>query len=119
MSDNFGGGIYLTTNTDQRPNWDLQTDESGDIRTVTGSDELQKDVAFATAVRVQDSIGERLEPVVLNRIRAQVRGALNEEPRIDTVIIIEANEVDTDTVEVVAQARAEDDTIELVFEVNS
>ena len=119
MSDNFGGGIYLTTNTDQDPNWDLQVNEAGDIRTVTGNDELQKDVAFATAVRVQDSIGERLEPIVLNRIRAQVRGALNEEDRIDTVVIVEARESGTDTVEVVAEARAGTDAVELVFEVNT
>ena len=118
MSDNFGGGIYLTDNSDLAPTWDLDVDESGDIRTVTGIDELNKDVAYATAVEIQDTaIGERLEPVVLRRIKAIVRSVFQDEERIDNILIVNAREAGMDTVEVVAEVRANDETIELVFEV--
>jgi hypothetical protein len=116
MSD-FGGGIYLTDNSDIPPNWDLDIDKSGDVRTSVGEEELQKDISYATAVDVSSQVGNKLEPVVLRRIKALVRGVFNDDDRINNVLLIDVNEADTNTVEVAARVRSTDEDIELVFEV--
>lgn len=116
MTD-FGGGIYLTNDDDLGPKWDIAIDTSGDVKTVRGEDELLKDVSYSTAVRVGPEIGNRLEPVVFKRIKARVKDALEDEPRIRSVLLVEVNEIGTNEVEVVVEANANDEDIELVFEV--
>jgi hypothetical protein len=113
----FGSGIYLTRQNDLGPVWDLQVDSSGDIRMADGEDELLKDVAYSTAVRIQPELGQRFEPVVLNRIRARVKDALQDDDRIDVVLVVDATQTDSDTLSVDAVANADDEEVELVFEV--
>lgn len=118
MTERFGGGIYLTNNADDPPNWDFQVDESGDIRTVRGQDELHKDVAYGTAIRVGFLIGERATPETRNKIKQRVRTTLNQESRVDSITSISVRDADTDKIEVVVIARANEDEVEFVFEVD-
>lgn len=114
---NFGAGIYLTDESDLEPSWDLAVDSSGDIKTVEGEDELLKDVSYSTAIRVGDSIGSTLSPVVMNRIKARVENALVDENRIDSILLVDVREIGDSTIEVVAEADSNQETIELVFKV--
>lgn len=117
MSDEYGGGIYLSSENDIGPKWDMKIDNSGDIKTVTGEAELQKDVAYSTTIRVLPELGGRIEPVVLNRIEARIRDALEDEDRINNILIIDVTDIGNDTVQIVSQVNADNETIELVFEV--
>lgn len=118
MSDIYGGGIYLNNNDDVGPTWDIAVNSAGDIKTVTGEQELQKDVAYNTARRILQEFGQPLRPIVLNRIRARVRDALENDPRIDTVIDIDVTTVDSNSVEIVASVDAVGERVELVYEVS-
>lgn len=120
MPTDFGSGIYLSTQADTPPAWDMEVTNSGDIKTVSGSQELEKDVSLSTTIRIGEEIGSHITPVVRNRIRARVLDALEDDVRINSVLLLEVNEVpnQTDLLEVVAQVNAvEDEDIELVFEV--
>jgi len=120
MATDFGSGIYLTSTKDVPPSWDMQVTNSGDIRTVSGAQELEKDVALSTTIRVGEEIGNHITPVVRNRIRARILDAFDDDDRINTVLLLEVNEVpdDKNKLEVVAQVNTvEDEEIELVFEV--
>jgi hypothetical protein len=112
-----GGGIYLTGTNALGGSWDLAIDETRDIRTVTGNEELEKDVAYATAVAVQEHLGDTITPLVLGQIQSTVNDVLEDESRIDSVQQVDVTHIDTDTVEVVAIVRAGRDRVELVFEV--
>lgn len=116
MTD-FGSGIYLTNNDDLGPDWDMQVDETGDIRSSFRINELKKDVAYASAVALTGEIGQRRTPAVLNRIRSRARDVFRDEERIDSITTIDAQFVDNGTVEIVAIVRANLEEIELVFEV--
>lgn len=116
MSD-FGGGIYLSTQSDIPPEWDMMTDSSGDVKTSLYNTELEKDVAFFTSVEVEPELGQPIRPITMNRIKARVEDALDAEDRIDDILFIEVNEIGQNTVEVLAEVRANDENIELVFEV--
>lgn len=117
MSENFGGGMYLTNNNDLPPLWDLDVDESGDIRTVTGVEELQKDIAYATRIRMEDVRGNPRTPAAVTRVEAIVRQSLQDDVRISRIINVSAREVNSDEVEVSASAEANGDEVNLVFSV--
>lgn len=111
MTD-FGAGIALSQD------WDFEVDATGDIETVSGEEELQKDVAFNVARRVRDVIGRRLDSATSKRIQIAVQSVLIDEVRIDEVQAVNVRQTSRhDTFEVVASAIASDDEIELVFTV--
>jgi hypothetical protein len=120
MSENLGRGIYLTNSEDLSPQWDLKVDATGDIRTTfNGESELQKDLALATTVRLQDSVGERIDPVTLNRTKARLRNALRDEDRIEAVVLTEVRGADSNKIEAVTRALTTDGEVELVFLVDN
>lgn len=120
MSENFGRGIYLTNSEDLPPRWDLQVDATGDIRaTFDGVEELQKDLSLATTVRLQDSVGERIDPVSLNRTKARLRNALRDEDRIQSIVITNARKTGNNEVETVTRAVTDIGEVELVFLVDN
>lgn len=120
MSTEFGSGIYLSSEKDVPPTWDMDVTSSGDIRTVSGSQELEKDVALSTTIRIGEEIGSRITPVVRNRIRARVLDALDDEVRINSVLVLDVSEVANrdNLLEIVVEANTvQDESTELVFEV--
>lgn len=111
---NFGGGIFLSTD------WDLDVDESGDVRTVTGEDELQKDVAFQTASALEDVRGGPQSPDLRSETINAIKNILVEEPRVDRILSIDVREAgeDLDKMEVIIEVNADLTQQELVFEVD-
>lgn len=111
MSD-FGAGIALSED------WDFEIDSTGDIKTVSGQTELQKDVAFNVARNLQDVLGRRMDNATSKRIEISVQNVLVNEVRIDEVLSVDVRRIEmSDMFEVVAEAVATDERVELVFTV--
>lgn len=131
MTEHFGRGIYVvSTEDDSEFAWDLDTDESGDLRTVDNSeDELLKDVAFRSAINLSEDredeegetvpgvLGRPLTPTTMNRIRSTVKQTLQSEPRIRRIVSLDVREVpsNSNAVEVNAQVTANDTMVTLIF----
>lgn len=62
--ENLGSGLYLDQNLDFDPS------TTGDLRTVDGSDELQKDLAFQLLIVLSDYIGPPLTPGTRSEIKS-------------------------------------------------
>lgn len=127
MSGEFGAGIFLD------PDIDFEVDESGDIRTITGEREFQKDIAFFVKYELEreiededgnitrhSQIGQRLDATTLKRIEIIAEDTLLNDPRVDSINSLDAREVDENDnrVELVADVDAELGPQELVIEVN-
>lgn len=113
----FGGGIYLNKASDDGYTWDLKLNSVGDIQTVRDDLLLQQDVAYNTTIELDEELGAPMTPLTLNRITARVKEALNDEPRILRVSVLNVREQNTDTVEIVARVVSDAGEQELVFEV--
>lgn len=110
----YGGGIFLTKD------WDFEVNNTGDIRTISGLDELEKDVAFQLASNLDQFIGSRITNEQANDIAIETQQQLSADPRIAAVLdlTVQFPDGDPDTVEVIATVRdTEGDEQELVFEV--
>jgi len=119
--DRFGSGIHIHGNArGGQYEWDFDISESGDIRTVSGLDELQKDIAFRAAVNLEDTIGGPLTPTKMNRIRSIIRSTIEEEDRVRRIIQLDVSRVDgrPNTVQVNSTLNTVEGTAELIFEVD-
>jgi hypothetical protein len=111
MSD-FGAGPFLDRELD------FEVTTTGDIRTVSGIDELEKDVALQHLIQLAEFEGYPIRPSTETRIKAATRDILNEDPRINSIVSVTVNFYDNDDrVEIVAQATTDNGEQELVFEV--
>lgn len=113
MSD-FGAGVSLNED------WDFQVDSSGDLATVSGEQELQKDVAFNVARNWGDSIGRRVDSATQKRIQVTARDVLLNDPRIESITNLDVRRIEDNLnqFEVVATVNTfVDGTFDLVFEV--
>lgn len=119
MTERFGDGLYLVDSADEEGEyqWDLDVDESGDIRGSSGLDELQKDVAFRAAQALEEVIGAQLTPTTMNRVRAVVQDVLQTEERIQRVVRMDVSRVrgQSNTVRVRADVNTEFEVVSLVF----
>jgi hypothetical protein len=97
-------------------NFDFRIDSSGDIKASNGVSELEKDLAFNSAVLLQDFIGKVLTPTTRQEVNNTLESILEQEERIDSVqnITVEQVEYGFD-VEVVATV--DDEKTDLVFPV--
>ena len=122
MTEQFGNGIYLENDIEESGayQWDLDIDESGDIRGARGIDELQKDVAFKSAQALEGLLGNQLTPTTINRIRATVQDVLEQEDRISRVVRLDVSPIDgsRNSVKVRSEVNTESGVIALVFEVD-
>lgn len=121
MAADFGSGIFLSAQGDVPPLWDMEVTNSGDIRTVSGENELQKDIALSTTIRLSESVGSPITPVVLNRLRGRVFDALEDDDRIAEILEVEVQQIEgrQNEVEVAARVNADvENTSDLVFEVS-
>ena len=118
MTERFGDGLYLVDSADEDQfQWDLDVDESGDLRSSGGLDELQKDVAFRSAQALEDVIGQHLTPTAMNRVRSTIRDVLETEDRIERIVRMDVSRVggQPNTVRVRADVNTEFDVVSLVF----
>jgi len=112
MSEELGGGPALNRN------WDFDVDETGDIAKVTGTSELEKDLAFRSEVVLQDFLGRPIDSTLAQKIRGTLRSAFTEDERIESVTSIEFERTGTDELTITVELVAEDnESYELVFPV--
>lgn len=107
-----GGGIFLAQD------WDLEVDETGDIRTVEGVAELEKDLAFYTARVLRPVEGLPQNPQTRSVIQARIERAINTEPRVRSILSLDISYPDRQTVEVITTVSTVEGNQELVFEVD-
>lgn len=67
-------------------NFDFVVGPSGDLKNVDRISELEKDLAFATSVRLQEFIGKPLTPTVRQKVKNAAEDVFDAEPRIDSVV---------------------------------
>lgn len=79
MSEELGSGIAL----DEQ--FDMSIDSTGDIETVQGADELQKDLSFQLAISLQDVLGETQSSSVETIVRDIVVKVANADSRVQRV----------------------------------
>jgi len=73
----LGGGITLS------PDFGLIIDDTGDIATVQGEDELAKDTAYKTYVDLYGKLGQLNTPNTRENIRLDIRKIIREDPRLE------------------------------------
>lgn len=128
--DHFGNGVYLDEILD------LDVDESGDVRGSRGPSELRKDLSFfliraletgegiSTPENIADNgvIGEPLTRGTLTDIELASKNVIGADPRIDSVILVSAEESDEDDEFVVLDIETviddETESFEFVIPVN-
>jgi hypothetical protein len=110
MTD-FGAGPKLTQD------WDFEIDETGDIRSVSGLDELGKDLAFASSILLEVKRGLPQSPETNKKIESQARSIALADVRIDRVEYVEVTTADNNTAEIVMVVVTDNEQQELVFEV--
>ena len=75
-------------------NFDFIIDSSGDIEDSDGLNELEKDLSFASAFRLEDFIGQPLTPTTRQKVENALGEVFDRESRIDSVQSIEVEQVD-------------------------
>lgn len=121
MTEEFGSGIYIHGDArEDEYKWDFDISESGDLRTVSDIDELQKDLSFNTAINLQETLGGPLTPTKMNRIRSKVRQTMEDDGRINRIVSLDVSRVDgrTNTVQVNTTLSTFEGFVELIFEVD-
>lgn len=109
MTD-FGAGPKLTQDLD----WEVTT--TGDIESVDGVDELQKDLALFSLINLEQFSGRRLRPRLKSRVVPQVNEILLNDPRIDEVFSVDVKFLQgEDELEIVADVLSNNEEQELVF----
>ena len=73
----LGGGIALS------PNFGLIIDDTGDIATVQGEDELAKDTAYKTYIDLYDKLGQLNTPNTRENARLDIEQIIREDPRLE------------------------------------
>jgi len=77
--ENLGSGLYLDSGLDFDPS------ERGDLRTVSGSEELQKDLAAQLLFTLDEYTGAPLEPAVRSEIRSKTVDTMLADDRVNSV----------------------------------
>jgi len=114
MSDSsLGSGLYLDTN------FDLDVGQTGDLRSVNGVDELQKDLAFQLTILLDNFIGQPLSPETEAQIKSITIDTLSSDNRVGQVdrSSITVRKPDRNTIAIQAPVIADNERRELVFEI--
>ena len=77
--DNLGSGLYLDQNLDFDPS------TTGDLRTTSGSEELQKDLAFQLLIVLDDYIGPPLTPGTRSEIKSLTVDTILSDSRVTSI----------------------------------
>lgn len=79
MSEEFGSGIAL----DEQ--FDLSVGATGDLETVSGVEELQKDLSFQLTQELQEYLGSPSSSSLVAQVSNTTKNVLNADSRIDSV----------------------------------
>lgn len=115
--NNFGSGIKLTET------WDLEIDNTGDIASSSGTEELQKDIAVVMATVMNRQIGTRIPamdgPNSKKAIEMLAENTLLSDARIEEVTNVEVTmSPHQDMIALDCDVIADNGERELVFEVD-
>lgn len=99
--------------------WDMEVDQTGDIKMTFGFEELKKDIAFRSAAILDGRRGEPLTPSNRADIRALVKDLLNNDPRLGRIVSLSVTESDNDPNKLLISTtvNTEEGQTDLVFEV--
>lgn len=92
--EDLGGGMQLDDD------WDFAIDSTGDIKTVQGVPELEKDLAFRSTVALQPYLGQPIDNTLAEKLRNILRQAMLDDERIAEVNSIEFEQVQRDQLDV-------------------
>lgn len=77
--------------------WDLVITDDGDVQTTfeepSSSEELEKDLAFFTAVALDKQRGKPINAVTEAALEGVVRDVITSDPRVSQVISLQINEI--------------------------
>jgi hypothetical protein len=109
----FGSGLYLD-NT-----FDLDVGQTGDLRSVEGVDELQKDLAFQLTILLDDLVGQPLDPETEAQVKSITIDVLTSDNRVEDVDRsgITVRKPRRDTITIQTPVIADNETRDLVFEI--
>jgi len=109
--ENLGSGLFLDQSLDFDPS------STGDLRTVSGSEELEKDLSFQLIIILSDSIGQPITPATRSEIRSLAVDTITSDSRVDSIDrgSIELTKPDRETIRLQAVVTAGGETRELVF----
>lgn len=109
MTD-FGAGPKLTQDLD------FEITNTGDIETVSGVRELEKDLSLQSIIELENVGGMRSTPQNKARIRSRVRNILSRDPRVLAVPTVNVTFVPArDSVEIISRVLTDNGDQELVF----
>ena len=110
---NLGSGLYL----DQTLDFDPST--TGDLRTVSGSEELQKDLAFQLLIVLSDYIGPPLTPGTRAEIKSRTVDTILSDIRVDSIDrgSMTVSKPNPESIRIQAFVIAEGEEQELVFNI--
>jgi hypothetical protein len=77
--ETLGAGIYLDRDLD------FEIDQTGDLRSESGSAELQKDLAFQLQIILSEYIGLPMRPGTVSDIKSDTIRTLISDDRVDSV----------------------------------
>jgi len=86
--ENYGSGVSLDEN------YDFIIDSTGDLEDSRGLSELEKDLSFASSVRLFEHIGMPLTSTRKQKIKNSVESIMSSEPRISSVLNISVSQSD-------------------------
>lgn len=92
--EDLGGGVQLDDD------WDFIIDSTGDITTVEGVPELEKDLAFRSTVALQPYLGQPIDNTLAEKIRNILRNAMLDDERIAEVNSISFEQTQRDQLDV-------------------
>lgn len=108
----FGSGIFLTQD------FDFEVTNTGDIRTESGVDELEKDIALQMIKEKDDLIGLPQYPNTSARISSQTREILNADPRVSQVVSVNVKFITSlNEAEITSSVTTDNGEQELVFNI--
>lgn len=116
--EHLGAGLKLTED------WDLDIDMTGDLATVSGRSELEKDISMLVSIRLQnqlgDSISPRLDNNTLKKIELLTERSLRSDVRVSDVDNVFARAADEFDDMVLVEAEVTDGKAghELIIEVD-
>ncbi len=112
VDTDYGAGIALDRELD------LEIDATGDIESVDGVDELEKDISFQLIRVLSDEVGLPISRKEESRIARLARITIEADPRISQVESLSADiRRGAQEIEIDASVRAGDAVEQFVFEV--
>lgn len=113
MAD-FGTGIYLDEQLD------FVVSPTGDLKTKTGADELQKDLSYNMILNLQQYLGQPPSGNLEEKVAGTARRVAEADTRIDSVLSEQTKVTfspDREEIELIMVIRSDDAEQELVFNV--